>query len=37
MVWIILGVAIFLNAIANVLIKIGVMDKPGKISMKVSL
>jgi multidrug transporter EmrE-like cation transporter len=32
--WIILGVAIFLNALANVLIKIGVMDKGVKVNIK---
>lgn len=32
--WIILGVAIFLNALANVLIKIGVMEKGVKVNMK---
>ena len=32
--WIILSVAIFLNALANVLIKIGVMDKGVKFNME---
>lgn len=32
--WFILAVAIFLNALANVLIKIGVMDKGVKVNIK---
>jgi multidrug transporter EmrE-like cation transporter len=35
--WIILGVAIFLNALANVLIKIGVMDKGVKFNMEMPI
>ena len=31
--WVILGIAIFLNALANILIKVGVIDKGGKISI----
>lgn len=33
--WMILGIAIFLNALANVLIKIGVMGKGIKVNIKV--
>ena len=31
--WIILGIAISLNALANILIKVGVKDKVGKIDL----
>jgi len=31
--WIILGIAISLNALANILIKVGVRDKVGKIDL----
>jgi multidrug transporter EmrE-like cation transporter len=32
--WIILGIAISLNALANILIKVGVMDKGGKFTIE---
>lgn len=32
--WIILGIAIFLNALANILIKVGVTGKVGKIDLR---
>jgi len=32
--WIILGIAISLNALANILIKVGVMDKGGKFNIE---
>lgn len=34
MKWVILGIAIFMNALANILIKIGVRDKAIKVDIK---